>query len=258
MSLFVFDIETIPDVAGGQRLYSLQGLSERDTVKAMQQIRRQESGDDFLRPYLQHIVAISMVMRQGDELKIWSLGDPECSERELIRQFFGGIAKYTPTLVSWNGGGFDLPVLHYRALLHGVSAPRYWEMGENERDFRWDNYLNRFHWRHIDMMDVLAGFQPRMVAPLDHIATLLGFPGKLGMDGSKVWDAYQAGDIVGIRNYCETDVLNTYLVYLRFQLMRGLLNEAEYQRDCQQVRAVLRQLDQPHLYEFLAAWPETD
>ena len=238
MSLFVFDIETIPDVAGGQRLYGLHGLSEHDTVKAMQQIRRQESGDDFLRPYLQRIVAISMVMRQGDELKVWSLGEPDSSERELIRQFFGGIAKYTPTLVSWNGGGFDLPVLHYRALLHGVSAPRYWEMGDTERDFRWDNYLNRFHWRHIDMMDVLAGYQPRMVAPLDDIATLLGFPGKLGMDGSKVWEAFQAGDIVGIRNYCETDVLNTYLIYLRFQLMRGIMNEADYQRDCEQVRAV--------------------
>ena len=254
MSLFVFDIETIPDVDGGRRLYGLDGLSDSDVGKAMQQKRRQESGSDFLRPHLHRIVAISMVMCQDDSVRVWSLGEPDSSEHELIRQFFGGIAKYTPTLVSWNGGGFDLPVLHYRTLLHGISAPRYWETGENERDFRWDNYLNRFHWRHIDLMDVLAGYQARAVAPLDEIATLLGFPGKLGMHGGKVWEAYQAGDIVGIRNYCETDVLNTYLIYLRFQLIRGVLSEADYQRDCERLRQSLQAQQQAHLDEFLNAW----
>jgi len=254
MSLFIFDIETIPDVDGGRRLYDLDGLSERDVVKAMQQKRRQEAGTDFLRLHLQRIVAISMVMRQDDSIRVWSLGEPDSPERELIRQFFGGIAKYTPTLVSWNGGGFDLPVLHYRSLLHGVSAPRYWELGDNERDFRWDNYLNRFHWRHIDLMDVLAGYQLRAAAPLDEIASLLGFPGKLGMHGGKVWDAYQAGDSVGIRNYCETDALNTYLIYLRFQLIRGVLSEAEYERDCEGLRDYLQAQQQAHFDEFLTAW----
>ena len=254
MSLFIFDIETIPDVEGGRRLYDLDGLAERDVVKAMQQKRRQESGTDFLRLHLQRIVAISMVMRQDDTVRVWSLGEPDSSERELIRQFFGGIAKYTPILVSWNGGGFDLPVLHYRSLLHGVSAPRYWELGDNERDFRWDNYLNRFHWRHVDLMDVLAGYQLRAAAPLDEIASLLGFPGKLGMHGGKVWEAYQAGDSVGIRNYCETDALNTYLIYLRFQLIRGMLNEAEYQRDCESLRDYLQAQQQAHFDEFLTAW----
>ena len=257
MNLFVFDIETVPDVTGGRRLYDLgDDLSDADSAKAMFQIRRQQSGDEFLRPHLQRVVAISMVMRHNDHCRVWSLGDGQTSEKELIRQFFGGLAKYTPTLVSWNGSGFDLPVLHYRALLHGISAPRYWETGDQERDFRWDNYLSRFHWRHIDLMDVLAGFQPRMSVPLDEMATLLGFPGKLGMDGSKVWDAYQAGDIEGIRHYCETDVLNTYLVFLRFQLMRGQLHESEYQKECALLRELLSSSDQPHLKDFLAAWPE--
>ena len=103
-------------------------------------------------------------------------------------------------------------------------------------------------------MDVLAGYQARAVAPLDEIATLLGFPGKLGMHGGKVWEAYQAGDIVGIRNYCETDVLNTYLIYLRFQLIRGVLSEADYQRDCERLRQSLQAQQQAHLDEFLNAW----
>lgn len=258
MNLFVFDIETVPDVAGGRRLYDLEGLDEAETVKAMQHIRRQQTGgDDFLRPYLQRIVAISMVMRQeGDTCRVWSLGTLEDSERELIRQFFGGIAKYTPTLVSWNGNNFDLPVLHYRALLHGVSAPRYWEIGDTDREFRYNSYLGRYHWRHVDLMDVLAGFSPRAFAPLDDIATLLGLPGKQGMDGSKVWEAYRAGELAAIRQYCETDVLNTYLVYLRFELMRGNLDEAAYQAECALLRNTLQAAGQPHLDAFLNAWSE--
>lgn len=254
--LFVFDIETIPDIEGGRRLYGLDDLSDADVANGMLQKRRSETGNEFLRPYLHRIVAISMVMRYEDRCEVWSLGEADTSERELIRQFFGGIEKYTPTLVSWNGSGFDLPVLHYRALTNRVQAPRYWELGDEERDFRWDNYLSRFHWRHIDLMDVLAGFQPRMSAPLDQIASLLGFPGKMGMDGSKVWQAYQDGDIAGIRNYCETDVLNTYLVYLRFELMRGKLTEAGYEQECKLLRERLQAYQKPHFDEFLKAWQD--
>lgn len=257
MNLFVFDIETIPDVTGGQRLYDLDGLDDTGTVKAMQHIRRQQTGgDDFLRPYLQRIVAISMVMRHGETCRVWSLGAPDDPERELIRQFFGGIAKYSPTLVSWNGGNFDLPVLHYRALLHGVAAPRYWDVGDSDKAFRFNNYLSRYHWRHIDLMDVLAGFSPRAFAPLDDIATLLGLPGKQGMDGSKVWEAWQAGERLAIRRYCETDVLNTYLVYLRFELMRGQLDEAAYRAECALLRNTLQSAAEPHLDAFLNAWAE--
>ncbi len=259
--LVVFDIETIPDVAGGQRLYGLDGLSDADTVKAMQQKRRQETeGSDFLRLYLHRVVAISVVVREpGKSPRVTSIGSPDDDEATLIRLFFQGIDRWTPVLVSWNGGNFDLPVLHYRALLHGVSAPRYWEVGDREdhkfREFRFNNYLNRFQWRHIDLMDVLANYSPRANAPLDDIATLLGLPGKLGMDGSRVWEAWQDDRLPAIRAYCETDVLNTYLVYLRFELMRGRLDEASYRAECQSLREVLTGAGQTHLNAFLDAWP---
>ncbi len=103
-------------------------------------------------------------------------------------------------------------------------------------------------------MDVLAGYQPRANAPLDQIAVLLGFPGKLGMSGARVWDSFRAGDIAGIRNYCETDVLNTYLVYLRFQLIRGRLTPEGYQRETRLVRETLAREARPHFQEFLDAW----
>ena len=165
--------------------------------------------------------------------------------------------RYAPDLVSWNGSGFDLPVLHYRALRHGVQAPRYWEVGDADREYKWNNYLGRFHWRHVDLMDVLAGYQHRGRASLDQTAVLLGFPGKLGMSGDKVWEKWLAGGIREIRDYCETDVLNTWLIYLRFEFMRGNLDAAGLEREFALVRDSLSAMDMPHIKEFLDAWPRS-
>lgn len=255
MNVMVFDIETIPDVEGGRRLHGLDGLGDKEVASVMFHKRRQETGTEFLRHHLQRIVAISVVLRSRDTVKVWSLGEPDAPESELIQRFFDGLERFTPTLVSWNGGGFDLPVLHYRALVHGIAAPRYWENGEEDQSFRWNNYLSRYHQRHTDLMDVLSGYQTRAVAPLDEIATLLGFPGKMGMSGALVWDNYLDGNIAGIRNYCETDVLNTYLVYQRYELMRGRISAQEYQGELQRVRDYLHAENKPHFNEFLSNWP---
>jgi predicted PolB exonuclease-like 3'-5' exonuclease len=255
MNIFVFDIETIPDVAAGRRLYDLDDLDDKNVGRVMFHKRAEESGgSEFLRHHLHRIVAISVVLRTPDKFKVWTLGEADSPEEEILTRFFDGIDRFTPTLVSWNGSGFDLPVIHYRSLLHGIQAPRYWDTGSDDKNFKWNNYLSRFHERHTDVMDVLAGYQPRATARLDEIATLLGFPGKMGMSGAKVWDNYLDGDINGIRNYCETDVLNTYLVYQRFQLIRGHINHTEYAAVCEQARAELNDENKPHLNEFLESW----
>ncbi|MBM4196181.1 MAG: 3'-5' exonuclease [Gammaproteobacteria bacterium] len=254
MTTLVFDIETIPDVALGRRLYGLEGIPDEDVARVMAFQQMQETGTEFLPPHQQRIVAISVALRRQDQLQVWSLGEPGDSEQEIVRRFFEGIDKYTPDLVSWNGSGFDLPVLQYRAMLHGVVSQRYWDTGDEDREFRFNNYLSRFHWRHIDLMDVLSGFQGRGRASLDGMATLLGFPGKLGMDGSKVWEAWRAGQIAAIRAYCETDVMNTWLVFLRFQLIRGHLDGKAHAAELARVRAFLGQADKPHWREFDAAW----
>ena len=256
MHCFSFDIETVPDVEFGRRFWDLDDLSDEDVGTAMTFMRQQKAGTDFLPLHQQRIVAISVTFRTADSFKVWSLGDEDSDEAELVRRFFDGIERYSPDLVSWNGGGFDLPVLHYRALKNGVQAPRYWEMGESDRDFKWNNYLSRFHWRHVDLMDVIAGFQPRGRASLDQMAVMLGFPGKLGMSGGKVWETFLNGGIHDIRNYCETDVLNTWLIYLRFEFMRGNLDEKALHREYALVRSTLATMEQDHLNEFLAAWPE--
>lgn len=255
MNVLAFDIETVPDVDAGRRLYGLEGLPDDQVGRAMFHLRHQESGSDFLRHPLHRVVAISVALRDRDRFRLWSLGDLESPERDLVHRFFDGIERYTPTLVSWNGLGFDLPVLHYRSLLHGVAAPRYWETGEEDPGFRWNNYLSRFHQRHTDLMDVLSAYQGRAAAPLEVVATLLGLPGKMGQSGAQVWDRYLAGDLAGIRDYCELDVLNTYLVYLRLELVRGRLDPQGHARECQLVRDTLAGDERPHLQSLLRAWP---
>jgi len=252
--VLAFDIETVPDVEGLRRLHGLDAaISDKGVADMAYQLRRQATGHDFLPLHLHRVVVISCALRDRDSFKVWSIGAD--SEAELIQRFFDGVEKYTPQLVSWNGGGFDLPVMHYRGLIHGVKAPRYWDMGEDNRDFKWNNYISRYHSRHLDLMDLLSLYQLRAAAPLDDLARLMGLPGKLGMEGGGVWDAYQAGKLAEIRNYCEADVVNTYLIYLRFQLMRGALTDQQHKTECDVVRSTFGKSVEPHWKEFVSKWP---
>jgi predicted PolB exonuclease-like 3'-5' exonuclease len=253
--ILAFDIETVPDTAGLRLLHGIDPtLSDRDVAEFAFRERRAQTGHDFLPLHQHRIVAIACALREGETFRCWSLGSSNDGEGELVRRFFDGIEKYTPQLVSWNGSGFDLPVLHYRSLVHGLSAPRYWDIGEDDREFRFNNYLNRYHTRHLDLMDVLALYQGRGYVPLDELARLLGFPGKLGMDGAGVWEAFQAGRIEAIRNYCQTDAANTYLVFLCFQRLRGVYDAASYERELELVRDTLGKSGDPHWREFIGRW----
>lgn len=255
MNVLAFDIETIPDTDGGRKIYELEDLSDSEVATAMFNKRREKTGTEFIATHLQKVVAISAVYRntQKDQFSIWSLGDQDSGEKEIVQKFFDGVDKYTPTLVTWNGSGFDLPVLHYRGLVNSVQAPRYWDMGEDDSNFKWNNYIGRFHMRHTDLMDVLAGYSPRAFAPLDEMAVLLGLPGKMGMSGSKVWDQYKDGQIKAIRDYCETDALNTYLVYLHWQHVKGNLTDTALANEHEVVKQTLAK-GEPHLQEFLEVW----
>ena len=251
----VFDVETVPDVELGRRLHNLDSLDDDDVVRAMRTLRIQKTGStDFLAHPHHRIVAISAVLRSPEKLLVWSLGSEESTERELLERFFDGIERFRPVLISWNGSGFDLPVIHYRALRHGVAAPIYWESGESDRDFKFNNYLNRYHARHLDLMDLLAGYQPRAFSSLEEVAIMLGLPGKMGMSGARVWEYFQAGKIADIRAYCETDVLNTFLVYLQFERIRGILDEAAFSMEIERLCELLRTANAAHLKEFLNQW----
>jgi predicted PolB exonuclease-like 3'-5' exonuclease len=254
-----FDLETIPDVSGLRQAWDLNDQGDDAAVaEAAFARRREQNGSEFLPLHLHRVVAVGCLMRDDKGIHVRCVGQPDDAESKQIQTFFKLIDRYTPQLVSWNGGGFDLQVLHYRSMVHGIQAPRYWEQGDDDRDFKWNSYLGRYHWRHLDLMDVLARYTPRANAPLDELARLCGFPGKLGMDGAQVWPAWQQGRIAEIRAYCETDVVNTYLLFCRFQLVRGVWSQDRYQDEINLVRASLQsqaEAGQQHWAEFLAAWP---
>jgi 3'-5' exonuclease len=223
----IFDTETIPDI---DALYRLGFIDEPSIEQADVYIASRDN--PFLPHHLQKIVAISCVLEAyspHDEFNIQkihvnSLCDEDATEASMIQKFFQLIDHYTPQLVSWNGSGFDLPVLQQRAMIHGVEATTYWDLGERNteksKSFKWNNYISRYHLRHLDLMDVLAGYQPKANAGLEAMARLCGLPGKLGMSGDQVWAAYQNKQLAEIRAYCETDVINTYLLFKRFNCMR--------------------------------------
>ncbi|MEO6928980.1 MAG: 3'-5' exonuclease [Casimicrobiaceae bacterium] len=253
--ILVFDIETVPDVEGIRRLNAIDAtLPDAEVHAWFAQQRRAATGSDFAPIHLQKVVAIACVLRRNDDLRVWSVGEPDQTEADLIRRFFEGVEKFTPQLVSWNGGGFDLPVLHHRALIQGVAAPRYWDWGDEDRDFKYNNYLSRYHTRHIDLMDVLAGFQPRASAGLDAMAKLCGFAGKIGVGGAEVANAVADGRIDEVRSYCECDVMNTYLLFQRFRMLRGELTAGEYAAEISLARERIAAIDATHWRQFLAAW----
>ena len=229
-------------------------VPDADVLAWYGQVRRAATGNDFVQPPLQRIVAIACALREASRFKIASVGEIGDGEAELVRRFFEILDRCTPQLVSWNGSGFDLPVLHYRAMIHGVTAARYWDWGDDDREFKFNNYLARYHTRHIDLMDVLSIYGGRG-SPLDELARLAGFPGKLGVGGAAVWESYRAGRLEAIRSYCEADTVNTYLLFLRFQLMRCAYNAERYESECRLLRAALDKRPEPHWREFLSLWP---
>jgi predicted PolB exonuclease-like 3'-5' exonuclease len=240
----VFDLETVPD------LLSLRTLrpewQELDDVSLFERFVA-EREQEFFPLHLQKIVAIACVLRwEHHRLHIKSLGTTHDDEASLLRAFFALIEKYRPQLISWNGHGFDQPVLHYRSMIHSIPAYHYW----NTRTDKWNHYLGRYHDRHLDLMDMLAKYNTRAFVPLDQLAKLCGAPGKMGADGGQVHAWYQEGRLNDIRHYCETDVLNTWLVALRFNCISGTLDTDGYEQELSLVHQWLNQQDQRHWQEF--------
>ena len=263
--VLAFDMETVPDAAGVRALLGLpDSVSDADAAETALRLRRQSTGraDAFLPLPLHRVAVISCVLRTGapaedeDALKIFSLCEPRYDEKSAVDMFFKVVEKYTPQLVSWNGGGFDLPVLHYRAMALGVSARRYWQAdGADARGekFHYNKYTARYHDRHLDLMDSLAMHQPSAFAKLDDAARLCGLPGKIGVGGAGVWDAFRAGRLDEIRQYCEADAMLTYLLFARFQRFRGLWSAERLRMECDLARGRLA-AEGGFWEEFLEKW----
>lgn len=213
--ILVFDIETIPDVETGRRLYpELQGLSDDDALTALIALRHAEAGNDFMRLPLHKIACLSFLWIENGQFTLKSLSLDTYSEEEILTKFFRAFAK-KPILVSWNGSGFDIPVLLYRALHHKISAPALFNSAHKP------DYLYRYGEMHIDLMDKMSLHNGYNKQKLDTIAALCGFAGKGDVDGSQVVPMVQNNEWHKLAVYCESDVLNTWLIYLRWLILTG-------------------------------------
>ena len=224
--VIVFDIETVPDAEATRRLLGKAGLSDGDARDALRDyfLEKTDGRNDFPRQPFHQVVAVSYVQlvrepgEKGTELvvrRVASGGGVKSDERELLAGFFSLIEKRAPQLVSFNGRGFDVPVLKYRAMVHSLSCPRWFSEGD-----KWNNYDARYsHQYHLDLLEVLSDYGASARCSMHEVAAALAVPGKLETAGEDVRGMYESGEIEAIRNYCETDVCTTALLFLRWQLL---------------------------------------
>lgn len=265
-NLFVFDIETIPDTEATERLLGLDpGEHDVQTLRddlAQYHLEITNGQNDFPRQPFHRIVAISFltaeIHRDEDEMESYALqevrsgGREDASERDLIAGFFQHLERIKPRLVTFNGRGFDLPVLKYRAMTYGISAAWLHQTGD-----KWNNYGHRYspNW-HCDLVEVLSDYGASARVRLNEVCSVFGIPGKTGTAGGDVAALYDAGDLAAIRDYCELDVLNTYLVYLRYMLHLGRISLEAHDRAIDDLLSMIEREgpDRPHLAEFRRHW----
>src|SRR5215510_4667730 len=216
-NIIVWDLETVPDLKGFAAANGLVGKTDNEIREAL--------GDKFPKHIYHSIVCIGAFIahRAQDNWVVDALGAPlvgERTERQLISAFADKIAELTPQLVTFNGNSFDLPVLRYRAIINKVSAP-----GLSFRP-----YFNRYTEDAVDLCDVLSSFSAQSKVTLDELSRIIGLPGKPdGLSGADVERYFREGRIQEIANYCETDVVNTYRIWLRYELFRGRMNDAGFE-----------------------------
>lgn len=217
MNVIVWDLETVPDLVGYAAVNGLSTSTDAEVLEAI--------GDKFPKHIYHSIVCIgALVAHRGQGgWVVDALGAPhigERTEKQLISGFADKIGELSPQLVTFNGNSFDLPVLRYRAMINEVSAP-----GLSARP-----YFNRYTEDALDLCDVLSSFGSQGKASLNELSRILGLPGKPdNIDGGEVHRYFREGKIKEIADYCETDIVNTYRVWLRYELFRGRLSQSEYE-----------------------------
>lgn len=218
MRFAVVDIETRID----KRLLrdSLYPGEQMDEQQAYLRLRDELGGGFF--PTSLHVpisIAVGNVNEDHILESVESLAAESYSEAGLVRDFWRRAEHFSGCLVTFNGRGFDLPVLELQALRHGISAPAHFA----QRARRSDDH-------HLDLQDFLTNHGDfRIRGGLNLLMKSIGMPGKTGIDGSQVQELFEAGRMEEIHRYCRSDAIQTYFLFLRVQLMRGRIDQARYQ-----------------------------
>lgn len=263
-NLFVFDIETIPDLKAAKNLLSLPDAPNKELRDALVQyhLNITDQKNSFLRQPFHQVIAISFLEAEitrdfdGKEfyriIDIRSGGDLASSESDLVKGFFSHLKKNISRLVSFNGKNFDLPVLKYAAMKHEVEASWLYKLGD-----KWNNYGQRYSldW-HCDLADAFSDFGASARVKMNELCAAFGLPGKLGIDGSQVMEMFDQGRLQEIRDYCETDVLNTYLLYLIYQHHSGSMSRDSFAKCKKDLREFLekKSVEKVNFAEFLREW----
>src|SRR5690242_18436729 len=219
-NILVWDIESVPDL---KRFAISNDLGEKSDEEVRQEFISRFP--KFPKHIYHSIICIGALVahREDTHWNVVAIGAPHIgdrTEKQLISAFVDKIAELRPQLVTFNGNSFDLPVLRYRAMINGVSAP-----GLLARP-----YFNRYTEDALDLCDVLSSFAPHTKASLNELSRIMGMPGKPdGIDGSEVERFFIEGEINEIADYCETDIVNTYRVWLRYELFVGRLSPIQFQ-----------------------------
>lgn len=233
----VFDIETVPNIA---LLRQIIDQKEDDDLLLCQkafELQKEKTGSEFLPIHLHKIIAISSVIADdyGRFIKVGNFGK-EDDERSIIGDFLSFIDRKNPKLVSYNGRNFDIPTIMLRTMAYNLSATAYYESDNIQfNKSKWDNYRQRYSERfHIDLLDSLSHFGSVRGMKLDDICMMLQIPGKYDMSGDFVHQIYYKKDtsplqkLEKIQDYCQSDVLNTYWLYLKYELLKGELHLQDY------------------------------
>lgn len=194
----VLDIETIPDP----------------------ELPRQDDSERVPPPPLNQIVTLGCLLLEDHVPKRLGVVGEGKTEGEMLGDFAEWLDAKRPTVVTWNGRGFDMPVITSRALKHGITMP--WWFSDRNTRYRYSVD------GHFDLMDFLADFGAAKNARLDIYAKLVGFPGKVGVDGSQVQPMVHAGRLEEVNAYCLCDVAQTAAIFLRVELLRGSFGRARY------------------------------
>lgn len=248
------DLETVPDIAIGRELYGIsKDASDEDALKIIyaRNGATPENQKPFLKPMLHKIIVSGMIYRsvrliegkQKVELQFLTLpslraGLEPVSEKEMIQRGLTFIGRNKAQVVGWNIDSFDWPVLIQRGLRNGVVAPDL--CTRPNKPWEGMDYFANFSEARIDLMKVLAGegnYSARL--KLSDTAIALGLPGKEGMDGSEVYDAWKAGRLAEIVGYCNRDCAMTYQIWLRIALMSGLLSLEQVEAEMEQLKQLM-------------------
>ena len=261
----VFDIETRVDKQLVKEVYdpedSLTLEQAYDTARDQILEKSGQQSDFFPVPF--HIPIAISTLHADENYRIRALGcfgADRFTEAEMILKFWQTF-ETAQTLITFNGRGFDLPVLETRALKHGVSLPRYFGTGQARNTYRGSRYSDAYH---IDLCDYLSNFGAAYRRnSLNVLAKLIGLPGKYTIAGEDVEYLFRQGRLKEINQYCMTDVLQTYLLFLRVELLRGKLDAGGYGEAVAAARETLTQRasgagSENFLLEFLQRWKSAE